>query len=233
MAFAVNFVGYAAVAMVIHFSPILQRACDLARASGDGHILRGTLAGVRIPLVRTLLMGAVVFFVFVAPLEELMPRIAAQHGEGAGVLGLLVATICLGAVVGNPIVQRFATDARSSQRLLAIGVLACGVPTLLLGISGALWSDLILLLIVGIAWEFVFVSASQSLQLDVPLDIRGRMLGLFYCVSAGMSAIGALIMGAAFDDLGVDTGLIVLGAIALACGLALWPLLGRSRAQLR
>ena len=45
--------------------------------------------------------------------------------------------------------------------------------------------------------------------------------------------IGALIMGAAFDDLGVDTGLIVLGAIALACGLALWPLLGRSRAQLR
>ena len=233
VAFAVNFVGYAAVAMVIHFSPILQRACDLARASGDGHILRGTLAGVRIPLVRTLLMGAVVFFVFVAPLEELMPRIAAQHGEGAGVLGLLVAIICLGAVVGNPIVQRFATDARTTQRLLAIGVLACGVPTLLLGISGARWSDLNLLLIVGIAWEFVFVSASQSLQLDVPLDIRGRMLGLFYCVSAGMSAIGALIMGAAFDDLGVDSGLIVLGAIALACGLALWPLLGRSRAQLR
>lgn len=233
LAFAINFAGYASVALVIALSPILQRACDLARASGDGHILRGTLEGLRIPLVRMLLVGAIVFFVLVAPLEELMPRIAAQHDEGAAVLGLLVATICLGAVVGNPIVQRFATDAASSQRTLAIGVLICGVPTLLLGVSGALWSDLILLLVVGIAWELIFVSASQSLQLDVPVEIRGRMLGLFYCVTAGMSAVGALLMGAAFDDLGVDTGLIVLGAVAMACGLALWPVLGRPRAQLR
>ena len=233
LAFAINFAGYAAVALVIHFSPILQRACDLARASGDGHILAGTLQGLRIPLVRALLAGAVVFFVLVAPLEELMPRIAAQHGEGAAVLGLLVATICFGAVVGNPIVQRVAVDARSSQRTLAIGVVLCGIPTLLLGLSGALWSDLILLLIVGIAWELVFVSAAQSLQLDVPTEIRGRMLGLFYCVTAGMSAVGALVMGAAFTDLGVDTGLIVLGAVALACGLALWPWLARARAQLR
>jgi MFS family permease len=233
IAFAVNFAGYAAVALVIHFSPILQRACDLARASGDGHILAGTLQGLRIPLVRALLAGSVVFFVLVAPLEELMPRIAAQHGEGAAVLGLLVATICFGAVVGNPIVQRVAVDARSSQRTLAIGVVLCGIPTLLLGLSSALWSDLILLLIVGIAWELVFVSAAQSLQLDVPTEIRGRMLGLFYCLTAGMSAVGALLMGAAFTDLGVDTGLLVLGAIALACGLALWPWLARARAQLR
>ena len=35
-----------AVALVIHFSPILQRACDLARASGDGHILAGTIKDV-------------------------------------------------------------------------------------------------------------------------------------------------------------------------------------------
>ena len=234
IAFAVNFAGYASVALVIHFSPILQHACDLARASGDGHILSGTMQGLRIPLVRALLAGAVVFFVLVAPLEELMPRIAAQHGEGAAVLGLLVAAICFGAVVGNPIVQRVAIDAPSSQRTLAVGVVLCGIPTLLLGLSSALWSDLILLLIVGVAWELVFVSAAQSLQLDVPQEIRGRMLGLFYCMSAGMSAVGALVMGAAFTDLGVDTGLLVLGGIALACGLALWPWLARARAhQLR
>ena len=233
IAFAINFVGYASVALVIQFSPILQRACDLARASGDGHILRGTLAGVRLPIVRALFTGTLVFFLLVAPLEQLMPRIAAAHGEGAAVLGLLVATICMGAVVGNPIVQRVAVDARSSQRTLALGVLLCGIPTMLLGVSPALWSDLVLLLVVGISWEMVFVSTIQSLQTDVPMAIRGRMVGLFYCVTAGTQALGALLMGWAFTELGVNPGLIALGAVALACALVLWPVLARARAQLR
>jgi predicted MFS family arabinose efflux permease len=130
-------------------------------------------------------------------------------------------------------VQRVAVDARSSQRTLAVGVLLCGIPTLLLGVSPALWSDLVLLLVVGISWEMVFVSTIQSLQMDVPVAIRGRMVGLFYCVTSGTQALGALLMGWAFTELGVNPGLIVLGAVALACALVLWPVLARARVQLR
>jgi predicted MFS family arabinose efflux permease len=100
-------------------------------------------------------------------------------------------------------------------------------------VSPALWSDLVLLLLVGICWEMVFVSTIQSLQTDVPVAIRGRMVGLFYCVTAGTQALGALLMGWAFTELGVNPGLIALGAVAMACALVLWPVLARARAQLR
>jgi hypothetical protein len=59
------------------------------------------------------------------------------------------------------------------------------------------------------------------------------MVGLFYCVTAGTQALGALLMGWAFTKLGVDPGLIVLGAVALAGALLLWPVLARARVQLR
>jgi predicted MFS family arabinose efflux permease len=93
------------------------------------------------------------------------------------------------------------------------------VGVMLLAVSPWLATDLLLLAIVGFGWEVIYVSGSATVQLDVPEDIRGRMVGMFFTLATGATALGSLIMGALFQDLGVAQWLVITGAVALAGAL--------------
>ena len=201
---------------------MLQAACDAARASGDGFILSGTREGLRIPLVRGVLLGAATFFVLVGPIQSLMPKIAAEHGESAMYLGFLLTGVAIGALIANPIVRSRVSDGPTAWRAIAVALIICGPATMLLGVSSALWSDLLLLAVIGCTWETLFVSGSAAMQLDVPMHIKGRMIGVFYVAVTGCTAAGALLMGWLFTDLGVDHSLWLLGGATLLMSLGLY-----------
>jgi MFS family permease len=221
-AFGANAASYLVVGTIILMSPMLQAACDAARASGDGFILSGTREGLRLPLVRGVLLGAATFFVLVGPIQSLMPKIAAEHGESAMYLGFLLTGVAVGALIANPIVRQRVTDGPSAWGAIAAALVVCGPATVLLGFSSALWSDLLLLAVIGFTWETLFVSGSAAMQLDVPMHIKGRMIGLFYVAVTGCTALGALLMGLLFTDLGVDHSLWLLGGLTLALSVALY-----------
>jgi MFS family permease len=221
-AFGANAASYVIVGTIILMSPMLQAACDAARASGDGFILSGTREGLRIPLVRGVLLGAATFFVLVGPIQSLMPKIAAEHGESAMYLGFLLTGVAVGALIANPIVRRRVTDGPTAWRAIAIALIICGPATVLLGFSSALWSDLMLLAVIGFTWETLFVSGSAAMQLDVPMHIRGRMIGVFYVAVTGCTAAGALLMGWLFTDLGVEHALWLLGGVTFLMSLGLY-----------
>ncbi len=218
-AFTVNAVSNLMVAVVFAASPVLQRACDLARASKGGNIFKGVSRGWRLQIVQTVMVGAVLFAIFIAPIQMLMPKIAADHGDSAMLLGFLLAVMGVGALVANGRVRRWAHDGESGSRTLLLGVVICAVGVMLLAISPWLATDLLLLAIVGFGWEVIYVSGSATVQLDVPEDIRGRMVGMFFTLATGATAIGAVIMGALFQDLGVAQWLFIAGAVALVCAL--------------
>ena len=221
-AFGANAASYLVVGTIILMSPMLQAACDAARASGDGFILSGTREGLRLPLVRGVLLGAATFFVLVGPIQSLMPKIAAEHGESAMYLGFLLTGVAVGALIANPIVRQRVTDGPSAWGAIAAALVVCGPATVLLGFSSALWSDLLLLAVIGFTWETLFVSGSAAMQIDVPMHIKGRMIGLFYVAVTGCTALGALLMGWLFTDLGVDHSLWLLGGLTLAMSIALY-----------
>lgn len=216
-----NAVACLAVVVVIALSPVLQRACDLARAHRDSSLRAGLREGLPIPVVRTVIYGGALFFLLIAPIEQLMATIAADHGEGAALLGVLLSAIAVGATIGNRAVARFNMRGRSSDELLVWGALIAAPPTILLGFSSTIYTDYLLLILIGFAWELLEVSGQSAMQLEVPAHISGRMVGIFYLLVTGASALGALAAGWLFDELGVDTSLLGIGAVALAGAIIL------------
>ena len=222
LAFGINAASYLIVALVLIASPILQQACDMARSHRDVSIRTGLRAGWGLVVVKMSLFGAATFFFLVAPIEQLMPKIAAEHGEGAMLLGILVGSLTVGAILANPFVRRWGRETQGAERTLVIGVLACSPAVLLLGVSSSLATDIPLLIVIGFTWEMIFVSGGSALQLDVPVDIKGRMVGVFYTLVTGAAALGAILMGALFEDFGVSTSLLAVGAGAGVAGLYLF-----------
>lgn len=216
-AFALNSASYLVVAVVLLFSPVIQASCDAARAHQSSGLAGGLRTGWHVPVVRVALLGAAVFFLIVAPIEQLMPKIAADHSDGAMMLGLLLAALGIGALSVNPILRHRVHDARTGGLAVAVGLVTATIGLALLAVSPWLVTDFLALFIVGISWELVFVSGQGSLQLEVPRDIRGRMIGLFYLLVTGATALGALALGMLFDYLGVRTSLL-LGAAVVAVG---------------
>lgn len=221
LAFSINAASYLLVALVLITSPILQHACDLAREHHDASIRTGLRKGWGLLVVKMAILGAAMFFFLVAPIEQLMPKIAAEHGEGAMLLGLLVGSLTVGAIIANPFVRRWVGNVRGAERTLVTGVLVCAPAVFLLGLSSSLATDIPLLVVIGFAWEMVFVSGGSSLQLDVPPDIKGRMVGIFYTLVTGAAALGAIVMGALFEDLGVTDSLLAIGSLAGAGAVVL------------
>ena len=209
-AFGANAASYIIVGTIILMSPMLQAACDAAHVAWR----RRQQGGV--------LLGAATFFVLVGPIQSLMPKIAAEHGESAMYLGFLLTGVAIGALIANPIVRSRVSDGPTAWRAIAVALIICGPATMLLGVSSALWSDLLLLAVIGCTWETLFVSGSAAMQLDVPMHIKGRMIGVFYVAVTGCTAAGALLMGWLFTDLGVDHSLWLLGGATLLMSLGLY-----------
>lgn len=221
-AFLANSLSYVLVGSIVAASPILQRSCDLARARNTGkQAPTHAREGFALEIVRVVAFGAGIFFLLIAPLEQLMPTLAAAHGEDAMYLGLLLAALCFGSILANPFVRRVATNATSSQLALGLGVAACAPAVFLLGLSGSLVTDLLLLTVIGCCWEFIFVSGGSSLQLDIPEGIRGRMVGLFYVLVSGCAALGALLMGFLFEHVGIEVSLLGVGVLMGIAGSVL------------
>jgi predicted MFS family arabinose efflux permease len=172
----------------------------------------------RVALVMSLL---VVVSLFVVNMNVLVPLIARDvlH-EGAHGFGLLMASLGLGAVVGA----------------LAVAVLAVGRPPLGMVVGPALAAAALLLLLstarhfgttaamlvaLGFAQIVFMTSCNTTVQIAVPDDLRGRVMGLYSLVFAGMTPIGALLMGTVAEHWGVSRACAVGGAAGLVLILAL------------
>lgn len=213
--YAFNGAAHVMTGLVLIASPLLQAACDRARDERTGGIAAALRVGLRIPVVQIMVVGTVTFFLLIAPVESLMPTLAGDHSEGAMALGFLLAGIGVGAMIGNPLVRSGIGTPRLNTRTMIIGLGLASVAVILLGWSNSLATDFALLMVFGAGWEWVSVASSNTLQLQVPFAIAGRMVGVYYLLSMGLAAIGALLLGWLFAAAGVDPSLWVVGLVAV------------------
>ena len=213
-AFAFNAASFVVSGVIFATSAVLQSACDMAKAHRESSFKEGLQQGWDFPIFRSVIFGAGVFFLLVAPINQLMVVLADDHGEGAMYLGVLLAAITVGNMIGNRIYQARPDTMTHRQKSLAWGVALAALVVFLLGFSHNLVVDLLLLTFLGISWEFIYVGGISSLQIDLPNDIRGRTIGLFYLIVSGGTALGALMVGWLFQYFGVNPTLIVLGVLA-------------------
>ena len=156
--------------------------------------VRYALGVPHIALVFSLLLSVSLFVVNMNVLVPLLARDVLH--EGAHGFGLLMASLGVGAV---------------------IGALAVAAATLLAGLSLVRHFGLAaaLLMAMGFAQITFMTACNTTVQITVPDDLRGRIMGLYALVFAGMTPIGSLIMGSVAERWGVSTACAVGGLMGL------------------
>ena len=183
--------------------------------------VRYALGTPRIALVFGLLLSV---SLFVVNMNVLVPLIARNVlNQGAHGFGLLMASLGVGAVMGALTVAGLAMGRPPLGFVVGPAIAAA---LLLVGLSFVQHFGLAaaVLMALGFAQIVFMTSCNTTVQLTVPDELRGRIMGLYALVFAGMTPIGSLLMGTIAERWGVaracavggTTGLLLVSGLTLA-----------------
>ena len=231
-ALAVNAASYLLVAAVLAATTLVAVVPGSSSAAPrDTSRAKDDVGAVE--LTRLAMVGIAVFFVFIAPIEQLMPTVATEHGMTAAAVGLLIGAIGVGAILANPIVSRLGGSPFRRRRLMGVGLMlaAPGMVELAITPRHGIVIDVMGAMLIGFGWEFVFVSGQTTIAIEVPAGVRGRMMGVFFVLVTATTAVGAVGLGMLINAWGMMTAFLVTAMVAAAAGGAL--LLSRDGEQRR
>jgi MFS family permease len=183
-----------------------------------GDVVDGLKMMWRLPVVRTVLIAAVVVEIFGFAFGAVMPSIA-KDALGVDVKGLGTLSLMLG--VGSVIGTVFLTTLGNFQRKGLLMIIIALFYGLFIGTFSASGSFLIaLILIIGVGASAAAFDAMQwtLLQLNVPENMRGRAIG-GWSFAIGFGWVGHLGLGAASELYGVQWALAGAGAVVFVTGL--------------
>jgi predicted MFS family arabinose efflux permease len=219
-AFALNAASFLVVAVVLRsVSAMVDQPEPAAADSAPSKLRTGLTVGWRSILLRTLLASTLTFFAVVGPLEQVMPAIAAQHGDSAGFIGLLLASLAAGGLLANPLVRHL--DDRHAPELLVLGValVTAGVLLAALAISSQLALNIVTILLIGGCWEVVWVVTMTTVHFRSPTGASGAVMGVLFAVSRLAVSAGSIGVGWAFDQLGITPSLLGSGVLLVLFGV--------------
>ena len=221
-AFAFNGFTFAVFALAIARAKLVQEQ-SLATAPGENFTIRdGVRKGWPIRLVRTVFIACLAFYSIVYPISELLPAIAAQHGSSATMVGILAAAFAGGSIIGNPPLRRYVIDGRSAERAISGGLVLGSLTAVAMGLTNTLATTIVLLVVLGVAAEMLYLACINALQLYLPAQIQGRLVGLFFTTGRVGGGVGAFAVGYLFDLLGIGTSMALVGLVTLPLGLWLF-----------
>jgi predicted MFS family arabinose efflux permease len=182
-------------------------------------ILDGIRYATRTPHVATILWTVGAVSMFALNHQVMVPLFARQVlGEEVHGFGLLMAWLGAGAVAGAVVVASFAGASPPMAAILgpALGV---GAGILALAFVRHFALAAAVLFLVG-AMQIVFLNSSNTIvQTTTPDELRGRVMGVYLMVFAGVTPLGAFLLGSIAEAAGVPTACAVGGGLALAAVL--------------
>jgi MFS family permease len=220
-AFVMNGLSFIAViaalaAIRTEGAPSPRRGLGLRAEIAEG--VRYAAGTPRVALVMSLLVAV---SLFVVNMNVLVPLIARDvlH-EGAHGFGLLMASLGVGAVAGSLAVASLSVG-RPPLGMVVGPAVAAAALLLLLSIARHFGATAAVLVALGFAQIVFMTSCNTTVQIAVPDELRGRVMGLYALVFAGMTPIGALTMGTVAEHWGVSRACAVGGGAGLVLVLAL------------
>lgn len=182
-------------------------------------MLRDLVAGWRyarsMPAVFVIVMGLGPFSIFAFQYLQVMPAFAKEVLDvGAAGSGLLLLAAGIGALVGNLALASLG-DFRHKSRLLITVTLVFCFTLFLFAWSPWYWASWGILLIIGMASMCCMSVSTTLLQLIVPEEMRGRVMGL-WSVGTALFFIGALPIGVVADAFGWPVAITGGAALFLA-----------------
>jgi predicted MFS family arabinose efflux permease len=165
------------------------------------------------PVLRRILLRAILFVVPAMALWALLPLIASRHlGLGADGYGALFGALGLGAILGAVVLAQVMRRLSTNAALGAGGTLYAAALAAVILAPGFL-SALVTLVLSGMAWMAVTSTLQAELQLVLPAWVRARGFAIYMVTFMGCQTAGALIWGLTAERAGLKPA--VLGAAAV------------------
>ena len=214
-AFAINGLSFLAVILAL----AAMRADGLPSPGEKGALKADILAGLRYarrtPVVLVVLCLLLCVSLFAVNHNVMVPLLArVKLHEQAHGFGLMMSALGAGAVIGA---LAFALWGRHPplRLLFAAAAFSAGL-TLSLGFVNRFATAVVILALVGFFQIIFMASCNTTLQFEAPDHLRGRVMSLYAFVFAGITPIGALLMGTLAQCLGVSAAYALGGGIGLA-----------------
>jgi MFS family permease len=172
-----------------------------------------------------LLAGAASFFVGNAYSSQ-MPGFAADlhHGDPGLSYSMLLAADAAGGLLAGLVLEGGGLLPPQTRTAIILAVLWCAA-LMVFALAGTYWLALLFLFAAGFL-ELSFNAMAQSLvQLNAPMDKRGRIIGLFNMASLGLRAFSGVSVGLIGNFIGVHWSLALsaMAAMLVAGGLLVLP----------
>ena len=168
---------------------------------------------VRRPGVRSAMLAALASFGVMVSVMNLSGYVVVEHHHhsqdsvfpiiGAHVFGMYALVLVIGALI----------DRVGRVPALQVGLVVMAVSTIGLLWVASVWATAVLLLGLGLGWNFSFVAATAQLADRTSPAERGKLLGFNDLLGALFGASLALLGGYALDAIGV--GALAIGATAI------------------
>ena len=139
----------------------------------------------------------------IRPFQELLPGFADHvFGGGADILAVLTCATGIGAVVGGLwLAQRGGPAGLTKLILIATVIQALSMFAFVA--TDSLWVAIPAVTAAGLGMTVTGIGVQTLMQLTVDASVRGRVLSIFGLTFRGVPALGALIMGAASESVGL------------------------------
>lgn len=230
--FAINAVSYIAVVaalMRLTISPRPKRP--------PSHPFHDLLEGWRyamgsLPIRRMLFTLALVSF-SVSPYSTLMPAMSVHaFGAGAGLVGLFIGAVGLGAFVSAISLAR-RPSVRGLGWWIPVSAIVAGLGAIGFGFSREITLSCLLMAMVGFGMFLTGAACNTILQTVVDEEKRSRVMSYYTMFFIGVAPFGHFLAGWLAEHIGVQMTFVVGGAISLATGLVFWATRATFRTHLR
>ena len=167
----------------------------------------------RKPLLALLIL-AMAPAIFILPYLTLLQIFADSLGIGAAGLGLLTASIGIGALSGALAVA-FRRRAGANGRTLAIGLSLMALTVSIFALSRNEILTCVALAVLGASQVAYYTSTNTLIQLLSPGRLRGRIMSIYVLTSIGISPLGSLLAGGLAQAIGAPFTLAAGGVLTI------------------
>jgi MFS family permease len=230
--FALNAASYFAVVGALWYVHLPPRS-----ARAPSHPLADLAEGWRyamgmLPVRRMLFTLALVSFA-ISPYSTLMPAMAVKtFGQGAGLVGLLIGAVGLGAFASAVTLAR-RPSVRGLARWLPAAAVIAGLGSFGFGLSTNVYVSAALMTMVGFGMFMTGAACNTIIQTVVDEEKRSRVMSYYTMFFIGIAPFGHYLAGWLAEHVGVRVTFLLGGGLALVTGVVFALQMPTFRSHLR
>lgn len=170
----------------------------------------------RIPLLFWLCILAMLINLAFSPMPIVMPvLVKTGRAMPAWFLGALEGSVSLGVVVGSLSITHIRRRLKSFE-LMVIAIALMGAGTMVLPWIPNILLPLVVLFTIGLSQACANIPLGTQMSLTIPDHFRGRIFSIMGFMCSGMSPIGIAAVGGLISWIGLNSSLMLMGALMLA-----------------